>query len=82
MTFLTRVEFLIIAASQTDPSGEAGGAILGSDVFSAEMKALASGQVVPLPKSKSSRILNTYYNPCKGLGLLNDGEAGTLSPIS
>ena len=80
VTFLTRVEFLIIAASQTDPSGEAGGAILGSDVFSAEMKALASGQVVPLPESKSSRILNTYYNPCKGLGLLDDGEAGSPIP--
>ena len=79
-TFLTRVEFLIIAASQADPSGKAGGAILGSDVFSAEMKALASGQAVPLPESKSSRILNTYYNPCKGLGLLDDGKAGSPIP--
>jgi hypothetical protein len=79
-TFLTRVEFLIIAASQADPSRNAGGAILGSDVFLEEMKAIAAGQDVPLPESKSSRILNTYYNPCKGLGLLDDGKVGSPVP--
>lgn len=79
-TFLTRVEFLIIAASQADPSRHGGGAILGSDVFLDEMKAIAAGQEVPLPMSKSSRILNTYYNPCKGLGLLDDGKAGSPVP--
>lgn len=79
-TFLTRVEFLIIAASQSDPSRNTGGAILGTDVFSDEMKAIAAGQDVPLPDSRSSRILNTYYNPCKGLGLLDDGKVGSSVP--
>lgn len=79
-TFLTRVEFLIIAASRADPSQSAGGAILGSDVFADEMKAIAASHAVALPESKSSRILNTYYNPCKGLGLLDDGKIGSPVP--
>lgn len=79
-TFLTRVEFLINAASQADPSGKPGGAILGSDVFGEQMKALKSGQPVPLPSSKGSRILNIYYNPCKGIGLLDDGSANDKLP--
>ena len=44
------------------------------------MKVLSLGQDVPLPESKSSRILNTYYNPCKGLGLLADGNVGSPIP--
>lgn len=81
MTFLTRIEILIIATSIEDPSGKAGGALLGSNVYSAEMKALTSGKSIRLPDSESSRMLNTYYNPCKSIGLLNDGRGEDTTPI-
>lgn len=73
--FLTRVEFLIIAASQADTDNKVGGSILGSDVFAEQMNALKNGQSVPLPSSKNSRILNIYYNPCKSIGLMVDGNS-------
>lgn len=79
-SFLTRVEFLIIAASQANPAGQAGGAILGSDVFDSEMKSLKSGGVVAMPSSKSSRILNIYYNPCKGVGFIDNAPNGSPVP--
>ncbi|WP_031237188.1 hypothetical protein [Asticcacaulis sp. AC460] len=78
--YLTRVEFLINAASQVDPTGKVGGAILGSDVFADKLRALKAGQAVPLPPSKNSRILNIYYNPCKGVGLLDDGASAQSVP--
>lgn len=81
-SFLTRVEFLIIAASQADPTGQAGGAILGSDVFDSEMKALKSGVVVAMPSSRSSRILNIYYNPCKGVGFIDNAPDGSPLPYN
>jgi hypothetical protein len=78
--FLTRVEFLVIAACQFDPSRNAGGAILGSDVFSQEIKQIKAGYGVPLPYSRWSRILNIYYSPCKAIGLLDDGKANDPLP--
>ncbi|MCR6727084.1 hypothetical protein [Agrobacterium fabrum] len=78
--FLTRVEFLIIAASQADTSGAAGGAILGSDVFDPQMRLLKSGTAVSLPSSKNSRILNIYYNPCKSVGLIDNAPNGSPVP--
>ncbi|MCQ2005696.1 hypothetical protein [Rhizobium sp. NRK18] len=78
--FLTRVEFLIIAASQADPTGGAGGAILGSDYFAPQMKLLKSGTAVSLPLSKSSRILNIYYNPCKSVGFIGNAPNGSPVP--
>lgn len=79
-TFLTRVEFLIIAASQADPAGQSGGAILGSDVFDAEMKLLKSGNAVTLPTSNGSRILNIYYTPCKSVGFIDNSVNGSPVP--
>ncbi|MBZ9696469.1 MULTISPECIES: hypothetical protein [unclassified Mesorhizobium] len=76
--YLHRVEFLVIAASLNDPGGKPGGAILGSDVYSDDMKRLKSGQVISFPDTKGSRMLNTYYNPCKAIGLLDDGRTGNL----
>lgn len=78
--FLTRVEFLIIAASQADKTHKVGGAILGSDVIAEEMRAIRAGESVPLPTSKNSRILFIYYNPCKSIGLLDDGSSGEGVP--
>lgn len=75
-TFLTRVEFLIIAASAVDRTHKVGGAILGSDVYADEIKAIRAGGSAPLPlSSKNSRILNIYFNTCKSIGLLDDGSS-------
>lgn len=76
--YLHRVEFLVIAATLNDPHGKPGGAILGSDVYSDEMKRLKAGQAASFPDAKGSRMLNTYYNPCKAIGLLDDGNANGL----
>jgi hypothetical protein len=73
--YLHRVEFLVIAASLAAPSGKPGGSILGSEVYSDEMKKLKSGQAVLFPDKTGSRMLNTYYNPCKAIGLLDDGRS-------
>jgi hypothetical protein len=37
------------------------------------MKKLKAGEAVPFPLSRGSRMLGTYYNPCKSIGLLADG---------
>jgi hypothetical protein len=80
-TFLTRVEFLIIAASAVDTAHKVGGAILGSDVYADDMKAIRAGGAAPLPvASNNSRILNIYYNPCKSIGLLDDGTSADSIP--
>ena len=78
--YLHRVEFLVIAASLNSPSGKPGGSILGSNVYSNEMKILRSGQAVPFPDTQGSRMLNTYYNPCKAIGLLDDGRSDNDVP--
>jgi len=78
--YLHRVEFLVIAASLNAPSGKPGGSILGSDVYSEEMKRLKSGEAVPFPDAKGSRMLNTYYNPCKAIGLLDEGRSDNGVP--
>jgi hypothetical protein len=78
--YLHRVEFLVIAASLNAPGGKPGGSILGSDVYSEEINRLKSGQAVPFPDAKGSRMLDTYYNPCKAIGLLDDGRSDTGVP--
>lgn len=71
--YLHRVEFLTIAASLSDPVGKAGVGLLGSDVYSDQMKKLGEGKPVDFPSSKGSRMLGTYYAPSKAIGLLDDG---------
>jgi hypothetical protein len=78
--FLTRVEFLINAACDADKK-RAGGAIPGSNVYIEAMRKIRSGERVPLPQNATgTRILNVYLNPCKTVGLLDDGTSAEGIP--
>lgn len=77
-SFLTRVELLVVAASKFDDRSNVGGSVLGSDVFSQSVDQLRAGESVELLPSTFSRMLNTYFNPCKTLGLLNTSSSNGL----
>ncbi len=81
VAFLHRTQFLIIAASHLDPKGKPGGAILGSQIYSQEIEKIRARETVRFPNSHDSRMLGTYYNPCRAIGLLRDSPPNSPLPF-
>ena len=79
--FIARVEYLTLASTQLDPEQSDGGGALGTNIFSAEMIALRSGDTVPFPVDRTGTMLGTYVGPCRAIGLLANSDSTSAQPI-
>lgn len=76
IAFLRRVEFIVLCATvmhRDDNGGDAAG-MLGADLHRDLIAQLRQGQAVPFPQDKGGAILNTYFGPCRAIGLLREGD--------
>ena len=76
MLYLARLEFIAVAATLLDDEQEGADTtrLIGSDIYANELGALRTSGSVSLPETggSSSTLLNTYFMPCKGFGLLTE----------
>lgn len=84
---LTRLEFIILAASALGKSrGETGNiyGVIGSDrtVHGKEVERLLNGHEVSLPTKKRRAVFGTYAAPSRAIGLLANPLQGTNLPAS
>lgn len=79
--YLGRVEYLVLAATMTDPSEGDMSGVLGSLTFREEMNALRAGREIQFPLDRSGAMLGTYLGPCRALGIFADAPSGTPFPI-
>ena len=74
--YLSRVEFLILAASRMDSElngADASGA-LGANLHQERLAKLIDGVAVTFPDDSNGAMLGTYLAPCRTIGLLLDGD--------
>lgn len=80
---LTRLEFLVAAATQAGARAEEGGSptgIVGSDVYREALSELASAGETSFPPTRRPGVLNAYGSPAQAFGLLaSAAEAGPLA---
>ena len=76
---LTRLEFLVVAATQQGAQeGEQGSTtgMIGSDVYAAQLRELAEQGSTELPEPRGSASLGAYGSPIQGFGLLTPAASG------
>jgi hypothetical protein len=76
---LTRLEFLVAAATQSGAHNAEGGSptgIVGSDVYRSELEELAAGGDASFPSPRRPGVLNAYGSPTQGFGLLASVDEG------
>ncbi len=76
---LTRLEFLVAAATQAGARNEEGGSpngIVGSDVYRAELDEVTAGGDASFPAARRPGVLNAYGSPIQGFGLLASVDEG------
>lgn len=76
---LTRLEFLVAAATQAGARNAEGGSpngIVGSDVYRPELEDVAAGGDVSFPTPRRPGVLNAYGSPIQGFGLLASVDEG------
>ena len=80
---LSRLEFLIAAATQADELDQEEGSftgIIGGDVYRTELDSLASSGSAHFPPSRRPGVLNAYSSPIQAFGLLKQvQESGPLA---
>jgi hypothetical protein len=83
---LTRLEFLVAAATQAGARNREGGSpnsIVGSDVYRSELEQLAAVGGASFPTPRRPGVLNAYGSPIQGFGLLvsvDEGAPLALTP--
>lgn len=76
---LTRLEFLVAAATQSGARASEGGTssgAVGGEVYRAALAGLEDGDEVEFPRSRRPGVLNAYGAPIQALGLLTQTEEG------
>lgn len=76
-SYLRRVEFMVLAASQLDKrinGADASGA-LGADLQHKRLTSLLDDGIVTFPDNRGGALLGTYLAPCRAIGLVLDGDA-------
>lgn len=79
---LTRLEFLVAAATQAGArNGEDGSlnGVVGSDVYRSELDDLAEGGAVSFPPPRRPGVLNAYGSPIQSFGPLEYRDEGPLA---
>lgn len=82
---LTRLEFLVAAATRLGNAGEGGSTLgsIGSDIYRESLDALAASGLAELPAPRKPGVLAAYVAPIQGFGLLvsrPDGGPLALTP--
>jgi len=76
---LTRLEFLVAAATQAGARNEEGGSpngIVGSDVYRPELDEVTADGDASFPAPRRPGVLNAYGSPIQGFGLLASVDEG------
>ncbi len=75
---LSRMEFVVLAATRIRSTGIQNGAtngVLGSELFASQLEQLESAGSVEIPDARGGASYGTYVMPCRVFGLLLPGEA-------